>query len=118
MLDRTNGKLIAANPYVQVNWASGIDMKTGRPIETDISARARAGEKVVVWPSILGGKNWEPISYDPVAGLAYANTLNIGGRYKAIPADYKAGDWYLGMDISDMWDTRTDRAAISRPSIR
>ena len=118
VLDRTNGKLIAANPYVQVNWASGIDMKTGRPIETDISARARAGEKVVVWPSILGGKNWEPISYDPVAGLAYANTLNIGGRYKAIPADYKAGDWYLGMDISDMWDTRTDRAAISRPSIR
>ncbi len=104
VLDRTNGKLIAANPYVQVNWASGIDMKTGRPIETDIPARARAGEKVVVWPSILGGKNWEPISYDPVAGLAYANTLNIGGRYKAIPADYKAGDWYLGMDISDMWE--------------
>ena len=104
MLDRTNGKLIAANPYVQVNWASGIDMKTGRPIETDISARARAGEKVVVWPSILGGKNWEPISYDPVAGLVYANTLNFGGRYKAMAADYKAGEMYLGMDISDMWE--------------
>ena len=56
VLDRTNGKLLAANPYVKVNWASGIDMKSGRPIETDISAKARAGEKVVVWPSILGGK--------------------------------------------------------------
>ena len=35
VLDRTNGKLLAANPYVRVNWASGIDMKTGRPIETE-----------------------------------------------------------------------------------
>ena len=41
VLDRSNGKLITANPYVKVNWASGIDMKTGRPIETDISAKAR-----------------------------------------------------------------------------
>jgi alcohol dehydrogenase (cytochrome c) len=65
VLDRTNGKLLAANPYVRVNWASGIDMKTGRPIETDISAKARAGEKVVVWPSIFGGKNWEPMSFNP-----------------------------------------------------
>src|SRR3954464_7928455 len=41
VLDRTNGKLLAANPYVKVNWASSIDLKTGRPIETDISKDAR-----------------------------------------------------------------------------
>jgi len=64
ILDRTNGQLLAANPYVKVTWASGIDPKTGRPVETDITEKARAGEKVVMWPSILGGKNWEPISYD------------------------------------------------------
>jgi len=104
VLDRTNGKLIAANPYVQVNWASGIDMKTGRPIETDISAKARAGEKVVVWPSILGGKNWEPISFNPQSGTVFANTLNFGGHYKAVQADYKAGEWYVGMDLSDLWE--------------
>ena len=62
VLDRTNGKLLAANPYVKVNWATGIDMKTGRPIETDISKDAREGKKVTVQPSILGGKNWEPMS--------------------------------------------------------
>ena len=50
VLDRTNGKLLAANPYVKVNWASGIDMKTGRPIETDVSSKARAGEKVWCGP--------------------------------------------------------------------
>jgi len=104
VLDRTNGKLIAANPYVRVNWASGIDLKTGRPVETEVSAKARAGEKVVVWPSILGGKNWEPMSFNPQNGTAYANTLNFGGHYKAVPAEYKAGEWYVGMDLSDVWE--------------
>ena len=104
VLDRTNGKLLAANAYVNVNWAKGIDMKTGRPIETDVPAKARAGEKVVVQPSILGGKNWEPMSFNPKTGLAYANTLNFGGHYKAIPAEYKAGEFYLGMDLSDLWE--------------
>ncbi len=47
VLDRTNGKLLAANPYVKVNWATGIDMKTGRPIETDVSKDAREGKKVI-----------------------------------------------------------------------
>ena len=50
-------------------------MKTGRPVETDVAKDARDGEKVVVWPSILGGKNWEPMSFNPQTGLAYANTL-------------------------------------------
>ena len=103
VLDRTNGKLLAANPYVKVNWATGIDMKTGRPIETDISKDAREGKKVTVQPSILGGKNWEPMSYNPQTGLAYANTLNIGGNYKSEPAVYKQGEWYLGMDLTDLW---------------
>ena len=104
VLDRTNGKLLAANPYVKVNWATGIDLKTGRPIETDVTKDAREGKKVVVYPSILGGKNWEPMSFDPQTGLAYANTLSFGGHYKTEPATYKAGEWYLGMDLTDLWD--------------
>ncbi|WP_024517759.1 methanol/ethanol family PQQ-dependent dehydrogenase [Bradyrhizobium sp. Tv2a-2] len=104
VLDRTNGKLLAANPYVKVNWATGIDMKTGRPIETDVSKDAREGKKVTVYPSILGGKNWEPMSFNPQTGLAYANTLLMGGHYKTEPATYKAGEWYLGMDLTDLWD--------------
>ena len=104
VLDRTNGKLLAANPYVKVNWATGIDMKTGRPIETDVSKDAREGKKVTVYPSILGGKNWEPMSFNPQTGLAYANTLAFGGRYKTEPATFKQGEWYLGMDLTDLWE--------------
>ncbi|NPU11645.1 MULTISPECIES: methanol/ethanol family PQQ-dependent dehydrogenase [Bradyrhizobium] len=104
VLDRTNGKLLAANPYVKVNWASSIDMKTGKPVETDVTRDAREGKKVTVYPSILGGKNWEPMSFNPQTGLAYANTLVFGGHYKTEPATYKAGEWYLGMDLTDLWD--------------
>lgn len=104
VLDRTNGKLLAANPYVKVNWATGIDMKTGKPIETDVSRDAREGKKVTVYPSILGGKNWEPMSFNPQTGLAYANTLAFGGRYKTEPVTFKQGEWYLGMDLTDLWE--------------
>jgi alcohol dehydrogenase (cytochrome c) len=104
VLDRTNGKLLAANAYVKVNWAKGVDMETGRPIDTDIVKKARMGEPVDIYPSILGGKNWEPMSFNPKTGLAYANTLNFGGHYKAVPAEYKAGDWYVGMDLTNPWN--------------
>ncbi|UGY04596.1 methanol/ethanol family PQQ-dependent dehydrogenase [Bradyrhizobium quebecense] len=107
VLDRTNGKLLAANPYVNVNWATGIDMKTGRPIETDVAKDARDGKKVTVYPSILGGKNWEPMSFNPQTGLAYANTLAFGGKYKAEPVTFKQGEWYLGMDLTDPWEWGT-----------
>ena len=82
----------------EVNWASSIDLKTGRPVETEVAAKARMGEKVEVWPSHLGGKNWEPMSYDPDTGLAYANTLNFGKTYKTTSDAYKAGEWYIQME--------------------
>jgi alcohol dehydrogenase (cytochrome c) len=65
--------------------------------------KARKGEPTEIWPSILGGKNWEPMSFSQKTGLAYANTLNFGGNYKAVPAVYKQGDWYVGMDLSNPW---------------
>jgi alcohol dehydrogenase (cytochrome c) len=103
VLDRTNGKLLAANPYVKVNWASAIDMKTGRPVETELTKKARAGEQVTVWPSAFGGKNWEPMSFNPQTETAYANTLNIGWNYKAVLSEYKAGELYWGVDLSLGW---------------
>ena len=75
VLDRTNCKLIAAHPYVKVNWATHIDMATGRPVLTDIQKRFLAGEEVEVWPS--RGTNATPIAFDPNTGLIYASTWNI-----------------------------------------
>ena len=97
VLDRTNGKLLAANPYVKVNWADKIDLVSGRPVESEVSKKIRAGGDEMVWPSVLGGKNWTPMSWNPATGLAYANTLNISWPYKLEKAEYKKGEWYLGV---------------------
>ena len=99
VLDRANGKLLAANPYVKVNWADKIDMATGRPVESDVFKRIRAGGDEEVFPSVLGGKNWEPMSWNPATGLAYANTLNISWPYQFAKPEYKQGEWYLGMNF-------------------
>jgi alcohol dehydrogenase (cytochrome c) len=51
VLDRTNCKVIAAHPYVKVNWATHIDLVTGRPVLTDVYKRFAVGEEVEIWPS-------------------------------------------------------------------
>ncbi len=75
VLDRTNCKLIAAHPIVKVNWATHIDMATGRPVLTDIQKRFLAGEEVEIWPS--RGTNAVPIAFNPNTGLIYASTWNV-----------------------------------------
>ncbi len=83
VLDRTNCKLIAAHPYVKVNWASAIDLDTGRPVLTDVQKRFTAGEEVEIWPS--RGTNAVPIAFDPASGLVYADTWNIARIQKIDP---------------------------------
>ena len=99
VLDRANGELLAANPYVKVNWAERIDLKTGRPVPTETDRKARAGEDVEIFPSVVGGKNWNPMSWNPATGLAYANTLNISWPYVLAKPEYKKGEWYLGVNF-------------------
>jgi len=69
VLDRATGELLSASAYVPVNWASGIDMTTGRPIE---NPAVRYGEiPTLVSPGAGGGHNWNPMAYSPLTGLAY-----------------------------------------------
>jgi alcohol dehydrogenase (cytochrome c) len=75
VLDRTNCKLIAAHPYVKVNWATHIDLVTGRPVLTDIHKRFVAGEEVAIYPS--RGTNAVPIALNPNTGIVYASTWNV-----------------------------------------
>jgi alcohol dehydrogenase (cytochrome c) len=75
VIDRTNCALIAANAYVKVNWASRIDLETGRPILTDVYKRFFAGEEVEIWPS--RGSNAVPVAFNPNTGLIYATTWNL-----------------------------------------
>src|SRR4029079_2366394 len=75
VIDRTNCQLIAANPLVKVNWASSIDIESGRPVLTDVYKRFFAGEEVEISPS--RGTNAVPIAFDPGSSLVYASTWDI-----------------------------------------
>jgi alcohol dehydrogenase (cytochrome c) len=75
VLDRTNCKLIAAHPYTKVNWATHIDLATGRPVLTDVQKHFLAGEEVEIWPQ--RGTNAVPIAFNPNTGLIYASTWNL-----------------------------------------
>jgi alcohol dehydrogenase (cytochrome c) len=75
VLDRTNCKLIAAHPFTRVNWASSIDMATGRPVLSDIYKRFTAGEEVEIYPS--RGTNATPIAFNPNTGLIYASAWDV-----------------------------------------
>jgi alcohol dehydrogenase (cytochrome c) len=83
VLDRTNCTLIAAHALVKVNWASHIDMATGRPVLTDVYKRFLAGEEVEIWPS--RGTNAVPIAFNPTTGLIYASTWNTPRVQKLAP---------------------------------
>jgi alcohol dehydrogenase (cytochrome c) len=83
VLDRTNCELIAAHAFVKVNWATHIDLASGRPVLTDVYKRFLAGEEVEIWPS--RSTNAVPIAFNPNTGLVYANTWNIPRIQKLAP---------------------------------
>jgi PQQ-dependent dehydrogenase (methanol/ethanol family) len=78
VLDRKTGELLSADPWVTVNWASGVDLKTGRP---RVNPEARYGtEAVSITPGPGGGHVWPPWSFNPNTGLVYIPST-IGGGY-------------------------------------
>jgi len=80
VIDRESGKLISAKNIVPVNWAKGIDIATGRPIENP-EARYPDGRPAVVYPSPFGAHNIEAMSYNPATGLLYIPTMDQGRVY-------------------------------------
>ena len=82
VLDRATGKLISAKPYTLINWATRVDILTGRPIETAI-ARYEGANPAPIVPGPLGAHSWQPMSYSPVTGLVYIPVQDTGLLYKS-----------------------------------
>ncbi len=105
VIDRTTGKLLKADPFARkITWATGIDLATGRPIDTPSTAALRKTEEQTdfmdVWPSAFGGKNWMPMSYDPGRQLAFFNTINLGMKVKYVKQTRPGGpNWWLGLEL-------------------
>ena len=104
VLDRETGELLSAEPYGKVTWATGVDLKTGRPIEAEGARYVTAPS--VQWPSPLGAHNWQPMSYSPDTGLVYIPYQELAGIYSNEGKDFTLGlrGFNTGAGLADIVD--------------
>ena len=101
ILDRITGELLSAEAYVPMTWATGVDKKTGRPIE---NPEARYKDALtIVKPGPFGGHNWQPMSFDPQTGLVYIPAQDPFFAYVGEKNfKYRPGGWNTGNDFSQL----------------
>ncbi|PCJ64276.1 MAG: PQQ-dependent dehydrogenase, methanol/ethanol family [Candidatus Hydrogenedentota bacterium] len=100
VLDRDTGELLSADNYVDVTWASHVDLETGRPVETDGDYTS---EPKLVYPSPTGGHNWHPMSYSPQTGLVYIPARKEPFLFiNDTNFKYRKWSWNTGLDFSTM----------------
>ncbi|PUA17523.1 methanol/ethanol family PQQ-dependent dehydrogenase [Glaciimonas sp. PCH181] len=131
-MDRSSGELLVAEKYdPTVNWASGVDMKTGRPILDAKYSTDRQGPDVNIkgiCPTALGTKDQQPASFSPKTGLFYVPTNHVCMDYEPFKVDYTAGQPYVGATLSMYpatakgnmgnfiaWDAGTGKIVWSKP---
>jgi quinohemoprotein ethanol dehydrogenase len=87
VLDRATGELLRAEKFVPVNWATHVDLETGRPvIDEEAVDYSNATEPKWVVPSGMGGHSWNPMAWDPERKLAFIPTIE-GGSVTWDPTD-------------------------------
>jgi alcohol dehydrogenase (cytochrome c) len=97
--NRENGKLISAEKYIYANWANKFDINTMRA-EEDPEKRPGPGHPAKdVCPNLIGGKNWQPMSFNPQTGLVYIPTNNVCMDWSVSDVSYKRGVFYLGAEF-------------------
>ena len=90
VLDRTTGEFIRGEPFVEINWASGLS-ESGRPIETPQPSGA------TTYPGVQGGTNWYSPSYSPSTGLFYLSAWEgYGSVFRSTEVEYQEGLVFLG----------------------
>lgn len=89
VLDKRTGELLSADKYAKVNWATHINLETGRPVYDPAAAfwNAAEGESVLVWPNMWGAHSWNPMAWHPGEKLAYIPVVDIPSV-----ATYHGGD--------------------------
>ena len=78
VIDRATGKPLSADMFTAVNWATGYDPQTWRPIENPEARFYRTGKPFIGAPAPIGAHSWQPMSFSPVTGLVYLPVNDIG----------------------------------------
>ncbi|AUC94202.1 MULTISPECIES: PQQ-dependent methanol/ethanol family dehydrogenase [Bradyrhizobium] len=97
--NRETGKVISAEKYVFANWAKKWDISTMRA-EEDPDKRPGPGHPAKdICPNLIGGKNWQPMSFNPQTGLVYIPSNNVCMDWSVSDVNYKRGVFYLGAEF-------------------
>lgn len=100
VLDRRTGEVLSARAYVEVNWATGVDLATGRPIlDTAKVTGAARGTVTDICPTLEGGKNQQPAAFSPRTRLFYVATSNMCMDYTVWQPAYIPGTPYIGASV-------------------
>lgn len=100
VIDRETGELISANNFVPINWATHVDMETGRPVEIE-AARYYGKAPYLQLPGPLGAHNWHPMSFNPETGLVYIPAQEAPWVYGDLANfEMKDGTWNTGTDFN------------------
>ncbi|MFN4222864.1 MULTISPECIES: PQQ-dependent dehydrogenase, methanol/ethanol family [Novosphingobium] len=83
VLDAKTGQFISATPFVMVNWATGIDPKTGKAIINPAARYEKSDAPFFSLPGAVGAHSWQPQSFSPKTGLLYLPVNNAGFPYVA-----------------------------------
>ena len=92
-LDRANGELLRARPFVRTTWAQEIG-RDGKPIL--LEANRIGPEGTVTCPDVGGGTNWMSPSFNPATGLFYVTTREVCAKFYAFPQQFQPGHLYWG----------------------
>ena len=99
VVNRENGKIISAEKFVPANWAEKIDISTGRAEENPDKRPGPNHPVKGVCPNLIGGKNWQPMSFNPGTGLVYIPSNNVCMDWSVSEVTYKKGVFFLGADF-------------------
>ena len=97
-IDRATGEVLVAEPFVPVNWASKIDLASGRPVvDPSKITGARKGNTTYICPSLEGGKSpASPAAFSPHTGFFYSATVNLCMNFEAEEIGRIRGDALSG----------------------
>jgi len=94
VLDRTNGRMLLAKPFLKkLNWAEAIG-KDGRPILNKLPETADG--ETYVCPGFQGGTNWFSTSFNPGTGLYYIQALERCNLFSKRTMEWQAGKSFMG----------------------
>jgi alcohol dehydrogenase (cytochrome c) len=95
VLDRTDGSLLLAEPFVkQLTWARRIGID-GRPVLNPAQEPTPSGTRVC--PAVEGATNWFSTAFSPVTGFYYVQALESCSIYTRTPEQWQPGrSYYAG----------------------